>query len=104
MNNCSRWQRYDTLFIAGRTASGEVLLCRHRNYSLQISGREALYGGTSADSTTDGADTLNITNLYEATDNGADGADSFVVNNNIDSVRVEGGTDASIFTGDGDLN
>ena len=54
-----------------------------------------VYGGTSADSTSDGADTLSITNLYSSTVYGAAGADSFVLSNTVDSVRVEGGADAS---------
>ena len=49
--------------------------------ALSNSGRGiTVYGGSSADSTTDGADTLSITNLYEAsTVYGAAGADSFVL-------------------------
>ena len=54
-----------------------------------------VYGGSSADSTSDGADTLSITNLYSSTVYGAAGADSLrPLTNAVDSVRVEGGAGA----------
>ena len=49
----------------------------------------------ASDSTTDGADTLRLTNLYSSTVYGASGADSFALASTIDSSRIEVGTDAS---------
>ena len=70
--------------------------------SITATGRGiTVFGGSSADSTSDGADTLSITNLLESTVYGASGADSFVLANTVDSVRIEGGADASEFGGGG---
>ena len=100
----------DTIFISGRTASGEgssatAFYGGDGTDSLQVSGRgTSVYGGGSADSTTDGADTISITNLYSATVYGAAGADSIILSNTIDSVRVEAGTGANFINGSGTLS
>ena len=100
----------DTINVDGDTASGEAssytaIFAGDGTDSLIAKGRGiTVYGGSSADSTSDGADTLSITNLYDSTVYGAAGADSIVLANAVDSVRVEGGADADEFSGDGNLN
>ena len=60
----------DTIFIGGHTVSGAgssstAFYAGDGTDSLQAQGRGiTVYGGASADSTSDGADTLSITNLY----------------------------------------
>ena len=100
----------DTIFIGGHTAAGAgssntAFYAGDGTDSLKAQGRGiSVYGGSSADSTSDGADTLSLTNLYDSTVYGAAGADSFILSNNIDSVRIEGGAGASEFSGSGTLS
>ena len=100
----------DTIFVGGHTVAGAgssatAFYAGDGTDSLQAKVAASLSTAeSSADSTSDGADTLSITNLYESTVYGAAGADSFVLSNNVDSVRIEGGAGASKFSGAGTLN
>ena len=100
----------DTINIDGDVAAGEsssstAIYAGDGTDSIIAKGRGVtVFGGDTADSTSDGADSLRITNLHESTVYGASGADSFTLANSVTSVRIEGGADADIFTGSGVLD
>ena len=73
--------------------------------SLEIQGNAVtVYGGSSADDTADGADTLYVSTLLSSTVYGAAGADSVQLATLVFDSRIEGGAGASTVFGAGALD